>query len=350
MELFLLMATVLSAVIGAVSTANANRENMENANEQLQNQQGFSHEEAELANQRAVENYWETQSPQSRVQQYKDAGLSVGLMYGGAANGGVNTSPMASTPGANLPIMNPLLGNGLNDMFENIKKLSETENISEDTEKKKQEVENMKSVIEVNNATIEKIAKENGLTEVLTQNSQLDGTLKQIEIEVQNATKEGRIQIVATQLNNMQKEGEKLLKEIEGLKIDNENKQALYNATLNKMAADTCLVWKQVAKTEAETFLTKAQTTLTNEQTKMSYVERQKTWKEIENYQHVMAQIDAQTELINSQTELTSAEKVNVKMDRVTKVIGWMEQIGNIQNGINNRFNNTVRTINSVMY
>ena len=208
----------------------------------------------------------------------------------------------------------------------------------------------MKSVIEVNNATIEQIAKENGLTEVLTQNSKLDGTLKEIEIEVQNATKGDRIQMVATQLNNMQKEGEKLLKEIEGLKIDNENKQKMYNATLNKMAADTCLVWKQVAKTEAETFLTKAQTTLTNEQSKMSYVERQKTWKEIENYKHVMAQIDAQTELINSQTELTSAEKVNIKMDRVTKVIGWMEQIGNIQNGINNRFNNTVRTVNSVMY
>lgn len=345
MELFLLLGTVLSAVIGAISNGITNKQNMENANEQLANQQEFSHNEAILANDRALENYWETQSPQSRVQQYKDAGLSVGLMYGGQGNGGVNSSPQASTPGANLPIMSPILRNGLNDVFENIKKISETENITEDTEKKKQEVQNMKNVIEVNNATIEKIAKENNLTEVLTQNSILDGTLKEIEIQVQNSTKEDRIKIVATQLKNMQNEGEKQLKEIQALTIDNENKQKMYDATLKKMYADTCLVWKEVIKTEAETFLYNAQRAYIGEQSKMSYVERMKTWKEIENYKNIMAQIEAQTELIQAQTEMVNTEKVNVKMDRVTKVIGWMEQIGNIQNGINSRFNNTIKTL-----
>lgn len=344
MELFTILATVLSAVIGAVTVATANKQNMENANEQLSNQQTFSHEEAISANERAQQNYWETQSPQSRVQQYKEAGLSTGLMYGGAAAGGINSSPMASTPSANLPVMNPILNGGLNDVFENMKKMTERENISEDTEKKKQEVENLKSTIEVNNATIEKIAAENGLTNVLTANSKMDGILKEIEIEVSKATKEARIETITAQLQKLKNEGEKLLKEIEGIEIDNENKQAIYNATLQKMTAEISLTWKQVVKTEAETALVQQQSLLVNEQSKNTYVERQKTWKEIENYRHLIGKVDAEIELIQQQTETTKIEQVNTKMDRVTKVLGWMQQLSGIQNDMNSRFNNTVRT------
>lgn len=345
-----MLAAVLSAIIGAVSVASSNKQNKENTQELLGQEQAYSSEQATLANERQLENYWQTMSPESRVQQIKNAGLSVGLMYGGQGNGGVNTAPMAATPTTNAPVINPVMSTGLNDMFENIKKMAEKENISEDTEKKKQEIENLKSTIEVNNAEIEKIARENGLTEVLTNNSKLDGILKQIEIEVNEATKQGRIDTVATQLDNMRKEGEKLLEEINGLTIDNDNKQKMYTATINKIAAETTLIYKQAIKADAETFLVKAQQTLVNEQTKTTYVERQKTWKDIENYETIMAKIEAETKLINAQTEVSQAEKVNIKMDRVTKVIGWLQQISSLQNDINNRFTNTVKTVGSVMY
>lgn len=319
MELFGILAAVLSAVIGVVSNSITNAQNQQNANEQLANQQQFSHNEAELANQRALENYWATQSPESRVQQYKDAGLSVGLMYGGAnSGGGIGVTSQANTPSANLPVMQSPMANGLNDLFENIKKMQETANIGEDTEKKKQEIENLKSEIEVNNETITKIATENNLTEVLTANAKLDGSLKEIELEVSEGTKENRIQIVAEQLNNMKLEGEKMLKEIEGLQIDNENKQRMYDATLKKMIAETTLVWKQVIKTEQETLLVKAQTALTSEQTNMTFAERQNAYQEFKNLKSLNAKIDAEIKLIEQQTG-------KVKLEKVTEIIGWIE-------------------------
>lgn len=327
MELFGILAVVLSAVIGAISNSITNAQNQQNANDQLANQQQFSHNEAELANQRALENYWATQSPESKVQQYKDAGLSVGLMYGGNAGGGIGVTSQAQTPGANLPVMQSPMQNGLNDLFENIKKMQETENIGEDTEKKKQEIENLKSEIEVNNETITKIATENNLTEVLTANAKLDGLIKEIEVEVSEGTKENRIQIVAEQLNNMKIEGEKMLEEIEGLQIDNENKQRMYDATLKKMTAETALYWKQVIKTEQETLLVKAQTVLTSEQTNMTFAERQNAYQEFKNLKSLNAKIEAEMKLIEQQTG-------KVKLEKVSEIIGWIESAAQISDKI----------------
>ena len=204
--IFALLSTVISSIFQGVTNA----ENQQHADEQLQRQQQFSHAEAELANQRAIENYWNTMSPGAKVKQLKDAGLSTGLMYGGAgAGGGVTVTSQANAPVANLPIMQNPMANGFNDVFENVKKMKESENIGEDTEKKKQEIENLKSEVEVNNATITQIATENNLKEVLTANEKINGLIKQIELEVAEGTKQNRIEEVATQLQNMKNEGEK---------------------------------------------------------------------------------------------------------------------------------------------
>lgn len=323
MELFALLGTILTTIVGAIT----NRMNINNANTQLANQQQFSHEEAEIANQRAMENYEATMLPATKVQQYKDAGLSTGLMYGGAGTGGFSMTSQAQTPGATLPIMQNPLQNGLNDFFENIKKMKEAENIEQETTKSKQEVEKIKSDIEVNNSEIEKIATENNLTEVLTANAKIDGTIKQIEADIKEATKEQQIKIVAKQLENLQNEGMKMLQEIEGLKIDNENKQKLYNATLKKMAAETNLMWKQAIKTEQETLLAKAETILTDEKTQLTFAERQKAYKEYEQLKKLNAKIEAEIKLMEQQTG-------KVKLEKISEVISWIGEAANITNNI----------------
>lgn len=323
MELFALLGTILTTIVGAIT----NKLNINNANEQLANQQQFSHEEAEIANQRAMENYEATMLPATKVQQYKEAGLSTGLMYSGAGTGGFSMTSQAQTPGATLPIMVNPLQNGLNDFFENIKKMKEAENIEQDTAKSKQEIEKIKSEIDVNNAEINKIATENNLTEVLTSNAKIDGTIKQIEADIKEATKENQIKIVATQLENMKKDGEKMLQEIEGLKIDNTNKQRLYDATLKKMAAETNLLYKQAIKTEQETLLAKAETILTDEKTQLTFTERQKTYREYEQLKKLNAKIEAEIKLMEEQTG-------KVKLEKVSEVIGWIGEAANITNNI----------------
>ena len=326
MELFGILAIVLSAIAGVASTSLTNRQNKQNADEQLANQQNFSHNEAELANQRALQNYWETESPEARVKQLKDAGLSTGLMYGGSSAGGVSVTSQATTPSATLPIMqNPM--SGLGDMFQQLKTLKESENIGESTEKIKEETNKIKSDIEMNNATIEQIATQNNLTNVMAANAKLDGVIKQVEVEVAQETKQNRIDIVKTQLDNMVKEGNKMLQEINGLKIDNENKQKIYNATINKMSAETSLLWKQVAKTEAETWLVKATTALTTEQTNLTFAQRQKALKEVSKIQDEIAKIDAEIKLIETQEE-------KIKWDKTTEIIGRISQIGETMGGV----------------
>ena len=255
------------------------------------------------------------------MKQLKDAGLSTGLMYGGSGTGGVNVTSQAATPSATLPIMqNPM--SGIGDMFQQLKTLKETENIGESTEKIKEETNKIKSDIEMNNATIEQIATENNLTNIMAANAKLDGIIKQVEVEVAQETKQSRIDIVKTQLENMRKEGDKMLQEINGLKIDNENKQKIYNATINKMSAETSLLWKQVAKTEAETWLVKATTALTTEQTNLTYAQRQKALKEVAKIQEEIAKIDAEIKLIGTQEE-------KIKWDKTTEIVGRIIDVGN---------------------
>ena len=143
-------------------------------------------------------------------------------------------------------------------------------------------------------------------------------TRKEIENEVASATKQNRIEIISTQLNNLQNEGKKMLKEIEGLTIDNQNKQEMYNATINKIKADTLLLYKQAIKTDAETALTRATTALTAEQINLSFAQRQKTWKEIEKIKKDMAEIDAQIELIETQKEM-------ITWDKTTRIISMIQ-------------------------
>ena len=151
--------------------------------------------------------------------------------------------------------------------------------------------------------------------------------LKNIELEITQNTKESRIKIIAQQLENMQNEGKKLLEEINGLKIDNNNKQKLYDATIKKMAAETNLIWQQTLKTEQETLLTKATTVLTSEQTNLTFTERQKMYKEIEQIKTINAKIEAETKLMEQQAG-------KVKLEKVTEVIGWINQASRIANDI----------------
>lgn len=321
MGIFALLGTILTIISGAIT----NSQNQQNANEQLESQQSFSHNEAELANQRALDNYWETMSPQAKVQQYKDAGLSVGLMYGGAGTGGgVNAGTQAQTPGANLPVMlNPMLGS-MTEIIENLKKIEEKENISEDTEKKKQEIEEIKSKIDVNNATIEKIATDNNLTKVLTANSEIDGQIRQIEANIAKATEQQKIEIVGQTLQNLKNEGLKLLEEIKGLQIDNDKKEEIYNATLAKLSAETVLIWKEVARTEAETILTNAKTKLTNEQAGLTYAERQLTWKKVTNYETLIAEIDAQIKVLETEADLKDEQTRQTKVNAIQTLGGML--------------------------
>lgn len=95
-----------TAILGLAGTAaniannsNANRTNLD-INQQLLN---YNREEAEKADKRTRALYNDLYSPSAKAQQLREAGLSVGLMYGMGGIGGT-----ASTQGAQANSINPL--------------------------------------------------------------------------------------------------------------------------------------------------------------------------------------------------------------------------------------------------
>ena len=328
MEIFGLLAAVLSVVVSAVATFANNTSNQQNAQSMLNQQQNFTSEQAEIANERYLNNWAATQSPQSQVKNFKDAGLSVGLMYGGAnAGGGLSSAPMAASPSQQAPVMNPILGNGLNDIFDNLLKISQKGNIEEDTEKKSKEIEEIDSRIDVNNETINKLTSDTNLNNVKTLNEALDGQLKQFEIDYTRATQDDRIKLVGEMLEKLRNENEKILKEIEEKKIDIDNKQELYNAQIQKYKAETAKLLKEKVLMEAEIELTNAKKWLTENEAKLSYVERQKKWTEISHIESQISVASANVAKLLSDVELNNVKEISELIGQVTAITGTIGKL-----------------------
>lgn len=102
------------------------------AEEQANN---FSSAEAEIARQWQEDMYLKYQSPAAMIDQYKDAGLNPGLMYGGASSS--SPSFNSSSPSS----VSPQSGSGLSDIISTVTSLSklkaDIDNTNADTELKK---------------------------------------------------------------------------------------------------------------------------------------------------------------------------------------------------------------------
>ena len=97
---------VIDGVLGLVGTGiqagvqvQENKKNRAQEREMLGLQQGYNEQAANRADERTRALYNDLYSPQAKVQQLKNAGLSVGLMYGtGGAGGTTSTSGAQATP------------------------------------------------------------------------------------------------------------------------------------------------------------------------------------------------------------------------------------------------------------
>lgn len=323
-----LVMSVIMAGAGIYAQYSANQQNIEQNNLNREDTQEFNAQEAEKARQANIEQYNLLYSPQAKVQQYREAGLSPALMYsgGGAASAG-GTAQMASAGMAGTPTINPIIPQGglydlLNQASEMEKRQKESENIGADTDLKEQEIDNLKNTINVQNAEIEKIISEKNLNNVKVQNEAFDGVLKQYEIDYTQRTQENRISLVAETLQNLKNKNDELLQTIEGLKIDNANKQKLYDAQLKKYAAETSLLWKQGALTDAQTAVAKAEEKLKNSEKALTDYQKNLVGKEIEKINKLIPQIEAQTDLFVKQGE-------KIQFDKVSECVGWITDVAN---------------------
>ena len=215
-----------------------------------QNQAAMAHADraAAEADQRTRQLYNDLYSPAARVKQLKEAGLSVGLMYGqGGMGGSAAAGAQAQTP-SQIPMQAPHVEpdydalNLISMALDNALKMAQKRNIDADTENKnanlpliKQTIENLKKTneeidtnIQLNISTIEKQTAEKAL--ILQQ----EGKEKE-----------------AQQLLKAQKEYQETLNEIEKIKLDNEPDRI--EKELKKLDKEISHLEKQAKKIGLET-------------------------------------------------------------------------------------------------
>ena len=206
--------------------------NQAQANRQLEQQSKLNKQQQQLN--------WQTMDKQQQlqkdminytdashqVQRIRDAGLSVGLMYGGSAAGGQTTTGNASAIGVN----------GGNASSESDRNAAAMQNVAMglQLQKLESEIKVNESIANNNNAKVDNLAADTGVkletTELLkeqTTNTQLkneyqeyDNIVKQIESEIAKDTKED---IVSTVTANL-------------CKLDNEARQISNNADITEQS------------------------------------------------------------------------------------------------------------------
>lgn len=234
-----------------------NEQNIQHQQETLEEQQKFSREAAAQSDAYTRGLFNDLYSPQARVKQLKQAGLSVGLMYGTGGTGGSSSTSgaQAATPSiqpaiAQAPRMNaPLINPGLTNITDLINSLG---NI---TSNKKTEKE-----IEHLDVQIKNIEAETNSTILSTQGTQLDNELKELEIKLKEGNLENNFRILDEQINQIKTMIEKSQEEIEGLKIDNANKQEMYDLAKKQAGQAIAESISKVALNNADRILTQSKT------------------------------------------------------------------------------------------
>lgn len=279
--IFAILGTAASVGTGIYANAQNQRiaeENWNQANASREDSQQFAAGQQENANRATINMFNTLDSPEARVQQLKNAGLSVGLMYGQGGTGGTHSSAMAGAPAggaANVaPFINPLV-NLQQNPTEAIKELVEAEKASKEGNKAEKEAKKVDYEITEIIANTKKI-EEQAKTEAVTRNfTNTQNKLAEKQLEFETATLDKRIEMVDENVNLIKQNVNKTRQEVKGLRIDNQYKGQLYQSTLNlneelqkKYIAETAKAVADEVLAKAEAKLTDAKTELTKEQKK----------------------------------------------------------------------------------
>lgn len=270
-----IIALVFSAIIsgaGIYEQSRVNKQNVQMAVENREDEQQFQHDEAALARQANVEQFNELYSPLAKRQQFEEAGLSPGLMYSEGAAGGIGgvTTQQAMGGSHAAPYINPLLNlaqaNPVTQALQNMQ-------TTEDTKKVKAQTREINQNIEESRSRVKKIEQEINQSIVTTENEKLRKKLIENEIEISNATMDDVIKTAKKNVELIDENINKVKKEIDILNIEESKKAEYLEASIElmqeekkKYAAETVLKYAEAELARAKAKLTEKQEELTKEQ------------------------------------------------------------------------------------
>lgn len=211
---------------------------------------------ADNAQKRAMDMYkqqLDDSSPEKQVQRLKDAGLSVGMMYGGAGTtGNVTTIPngpkgegaggqhggMIDNP---LSAVAPSMLNAAQVASQVEVNEATAENIEADTKVKEAE-------IPVKEATFQSIMADVNNKKIEYEARKVDKEMKEVELEISRRTKEDRVEEVRLSVEEIDRRIDKILSEIDNLDADTDYKNRMKKALEKEINAKIGLMSAQAVE------------------------------------------------------------------------------------------------------
>ena len=249
-----LLAGILS-VVGSIITAwsqqHTNERNIETAQSQMTLQQSLNEESADNATKRTEELYNKLYSPSAKLQQYKEAGLSPAMMYGGTGVGGTSsTSGAQANTGLVVPNLESFdftnLGNSISQIAkqgeETKKTKAETERVETETTETQQKIQNL--IAEEDKTKAEKL-----LTDQQTKQATIIANISE-------ATKQDQKEKIQSEASLAYAENQKVYNEVQKLKKENEYVEELNKANLENLQEQNKKIVAETANIIANTQLT----------------------------------------------------------------------------------------------
>lgn len=224
----------------------------------------YNEEAAKNADTRSRALYNDLLSPEAKVKQLRDAGLSVGLMYGqgggsgasipSGAQGGTSASPLAQTA---LPF-NPELGL----LAANITKtMAEAKNIQQDTENK--ETEKEKTTAEISQILAETKSeglKQRGL-ELENIFKEINNSTASIENWITKETAENQVEKITIELDKAATEINKIIEETRKTSLEADAQQQIIDKIRDKYNLEMDKIRSEIVLNASKQTLTDAQAT-----------------------------------------------------------------------------------------
>lgn len=278
----------------------------------------YGERSADNAMKRQEDMYNKYQSPEAKLRQIKDAGLSVGMLYsqGGASGiGQMQTGPkgqgasgQAATAGRSPNVMGMLEARALESQVK--VNDAQAKNIDADTEVKLGVDKDLKE------ANIQSVLQGIKNQEVINIGLNLDNRFKEVTADIAESTADDVITTVNYNMKKVEKELRLLLGKIEGQDMDNQIKLATMNDVIKQASLENDQILAEIYKTYR---LTEAQI---NEINAHIGVLREKTKETEYNYDIAKQQIEIMKEGVKATLEGQERQLVGNILSAIATVTG----------------------------
>lgn len=245
--------------IGSGNAARKKAQQQQFAHEkEMMGLQASYNEQMAQANQQRAKEMWDYTNYENQVEHMKNAGLSLGLMYGNGGGMGASTSGGQGSGVNNAGTSAVAAGVQAQQLGVNIRQMEAQTRLAEaQADKTEAEADKTRGVdTDLAGATISNLIAQTENEEerqnLIKQQARLEMINGDLAEETLNLTEDNR-NLVKAQIKKTVREGEKLLKEINALEMDNEIKGKTMQNIIAQQAIQTTQMIKNLTKTNAET-------------------------------------------------------------------------------------------------